>query len=360
MEIRALIILTGYIFFIILQIIVINRNKIKRGRLNNNNNPTLLLRVFRSELLKRVRLLHSKQMDYSNWIEYNTKNSIINIHNRKFYFFIFEYINSDKFLTKVHANKTYINLDWNDIIKDQKEYFPYIKEETNVNLISNMFSIGQYDKTNSMRYYWIDPIEKTLVLKESTFLKWIDKTNNKSGVIGIGYDIDNIIDKHKLTYSNYIHMGRIILLNIVIATIAFITYTFNSNTLKPLLFLLVIGIYIIHYYNSSELIGSFQTEHTKIKSISDSLLGLSFLIVATTFILKSMRIGNDMNLFIESGLTFSVAIILLLMCLFKVTNYTNIYELTIDRISNQMIFNVSILLNIMVVINYAIYMRYKL
>ena len=61
------------------------------------------------------------------------------------------------------------------------------------------------------------------------------------------------------------------------------------------------------------------------------------------------------NLFIESSLIFAISLILLLFSAFKITNFTTLDELVKDRISHQLVFNFSIILNIFVIINYIIH-----
>jgi Mg2+/Co2+ transporter CorB len=102
------------------------------------------------------------------------------------------------------------------------------------------------------------------------------------------------------------------------------------------------------------LIGSFASENTKIQNINSSVLGISFLIGVNIFILTSLKKEVKQKLFIESGLIFSISVILLLVVMFKVTNYMNIRHLMEDRISTQLVFNFAILLNMFVIINYII------
>ena len=344
-----------YFLFIVNQIVSIYINSKNKNTIIKYENFDEIQKKMKEELMKRSNLINTNKMDFDKWLTYNKENDILKIEDKSFYFFIFEYINhQDEFLTLVHANPSYINLVWKDVMKDQKEYFPFIKEETNDKLINNMYDLGQFNKINKIKYYWTDPIERTLIKKESLFIKWYDKQNKKSGVIGIGYNTDNILETITIDYSDYIHYIYIFIINIIILVITYATYALNNNKVKVTVFLILTYLYLINFINSKELIGSFASENTKIQNTNSSVLGISFLIGVNIFILTSLKKEIKQKLFIESGLTFSVSVILLLLVMFKVTNYTNIKELMEDRISTQLVFNFSILLNIFVIINYII------
>lgn len=345
-----------YFLFIVNQIIILYKNKIPNDHTIKYDNLDDIKKKMKETILERGKLINSKKMSLDEWVKYNTENVVEKIDNKDFYIFIFEYINhQDDFLTLVHANKGYINLVWKDVMKDQKENFPFIKEETNDKLINNMYELGQFDKINTIKYYWTDPLEKTLIKKESFFMKWYDKNNKKSGVIGMGYNTNNILETNTISYSQYIHYIYLFIIDFIILAIAYITYFVSNHKIKSVVLLVFSSIYIINYINSRELVGSFTTENIKTQNINSSILGISFLIGVNIFILTSLKQEIKVKLFIESGLIFSISLILLLFSMFKVTNFMNIHELMEDRISNQMIFNFSIFLNIIVIINYILY-----
>ena len=342
-----------YISFIILQLFTIYKNTNNKSSSISYDNLDEIKKTIKEELKKRTDLLNENKMNFDEWVNYNIKNDIINVGKYKFYFFIFEYINhNDNFLTLSHANKDYIGLVWTDVMKDQKENFPFIKEETNDKLINNMYEIGQFNRVNSIKYYWTDPIEKTLIKKESFFYKWYDKANKKSGVIGIGYNTNNVLESKTMDYSDNIHFTSIIYVDAIILIVTYITYLLSNNKLKSIIFLILTSSYVISYLSSKELMSSFSQENIKIQSINSSVLGISFLIGVNIFILTSLKKEFKQKLFIESGFIFSISLILLLLSMLKVTNYMYISELMQDRISTQLIFNFSVILNIFIIINY--------
>jgi hypothetical protein len=348
----------GIVFFtyIIQQVIIIINNKkpidnsIKYGDLDN------IKKNIEKNLLYRADLLNSNKMTFDNWVKYNYEHDVIKIDNKDFYFFIFQYINNqDDFLTLVHANKNYVNLAWKDVMKSQKEYFPFVKEETNEKLIHNMQDLGNLKKINSIKYFWTDPLEKSLIKKESYFMNWYDNNDKKKGVIGIGYNTNNILTTNTIDYSNYIHYLNIIILNVIVCLVICVIFFIMNHKVKSLIFLSICLLYINDYIQSKELLGSFETENLKVQSINSSILGISFLVGINVFILSSLKREIKNNLFIESGIIFSMSLMLLLLSMFKITNFMNIRELMEDRISNQLFFNFCILLNLFVIINYVLF-----
>ena len=348
----------GIVFFtyIIQQVIIIINNKkpidnsIKYGDLDN------IKKNIEKNLLYRADLLNSNKMTFDNWVKYNYEHDVIKIDNKEFYFFVFQYINNqDDFLTLVHANKNYVNLAWKDVMKDQKENFPFVKEETNEKLIHNMQDLGNLKKINSIKYFWTDPLERSLIKKESYFMNWYDNNDKKKGVIGIGYNTNNILTTNTIDYSNYIHYLNIIILNVIIFIVICVIFFIMNHKVKSLIFLSICLLYINDYIQSKELLGSFETENLKVQSINSSILGISFLVGINVFILSSLKKEIKNNLFIESGIIFSMSLMLLLLSMFKITNFMNIRELMEDRISNQLFFNFCILLNLFVIINYVLF-----
>lgn len=347
-----------FFIFLINQLVIIylnSRDKDNTIKYDNFNEIEIKLK---EELSRRTDLINKNKMNLDEWVTYNKENIIFKVNDKSFYIFIFDYINrQDDFLTLVHANPKYINLTWKDLVKDQQESFPFIKEETNEKLINNMFELGDYNKIRQIKYYWTDPIEKTLIKKESFFLNWSEKKYKRTGVIGMGYNTNNILESNTVDYSNYTHYIFIFIINCVIIIVTYSIYVLNNNhsKVKAAILLLFTSSYLINFINSKELIGSFSTENIKIQNITSSVLGISFLIGVNIFILTSLKKELKQKLFIESGLVFSISVILLLMAMFRVTNYMNIRDLMEDRISTQLVFNFSILLNMFVIINYIIH-----
>jgi hypothetical protein len=345
-----------YCLFVMNQLIVIHTNKTKSDTSFKYKKLDHIKSQIQEHLLHSNDLINSNKMKFDDWVQYNEKNMIKTIGKDKFYVFVFEYINhQNDFKTLIHANKTYVKLTWADIMRDQHENFNFIKQETDPKLIHNMYDIGTPTTPNTIQYYWTDPLAKTLIKKESFFFKWHDSITKKSGVIGMGFNIDDVLESNKVYYSNYLHTSYLFILNLIVMAITYITYFVSKLKLKSVTLLLISAAYIITFLNTRELIGSFKTETTKTQDLTNTMLGISFLIGVNIFILNSLKKEFNLKLFIESGLIFSLSLILLLFSMFKVTSYMNIDELMQDRISNQLLFNFSVLLNIIVIVNYIFF-----
>lgn len=319
----------------------------------DNINANLMHRLV-IEKKKRLDLL--KKMKYEDWLKYNETNAIT-IDGTSYHFFIFELIHHEnEFVTRVHENKKYVNMAWDDVMKDQSENYPFIKEETNEKLIHNMYYMGLDNPVdNVLKYYWTDPTENTLVKKESTFDVWHDPNSKKTGVIGISYEISDILQCKIAFYSNKIHKSDLMIVNLIILATTCILYVFNSNKIKSFVVCVVLSIYLITFLSSNELIGSFETENSKIDTILNSIIGISFLFGVNIFILESLK-KYMADMYTESGLVFSLSLLLLMIVLFKDTNYIHLSDIMADRISNQLMYNMSIFLNMIIIANYLIYM----
>jgi hypothetical protein len=347
-----------FFIFLINQLVIIYLNSREKDNTIKYDNFNEIEKKIKEELSRRTDLINKNKMNLDEWVIYNKENNILKVNDKSFYFFIFDYINhQNDFLTLVHANPKYINLTWKDLVKDQRESFPFVKEETNENLITNMFELGDYNKIRQIKYYWTDPIEQTLIKKESFFLNWSETKYKRTGVIGMGYNTNDILESNTIDYSNYTRYIFISIINFVIIIVTYSIYVLNNNhsKVKATILLVFTSTYLINFINSQELIGSFSTENTKIQNITNSVLGISFLIGVNIFILTSLKKELKQKLFVESGLVFSFSIILLLMAMFSMTNHMNIKELMENRISTQLVFNFSILLNMFVIVNYIMH-----
>ena len=124
---------------------------------------------------------------------------------------------------------------------------------------------------------------------------------------------------------------------------------------KPYIFLILSNFYILYFLTNTEYRGKTETEINKIEQINNGILSVSFLVGVNTFIITSLTKNSNLELFTQSAIIFAISIILLLFSTFKVTDAITIDELIEDRISNQLIFNFSIILNIFVILNYIVF-----
>ena len=116
-----------YIIFVLIQTIsvIIKKRNIDKEK---KENEKLILKertekidaFLKKQILEKYDFIIKNKLNYKQFIEFIKKNNIINFNNEKFYFFIFEKgeetDEGKDYITKLHANKDYINLPWGDII----------------------------------------------------------------------------------------------------------------------------------------------------------------------------------------------------------------------------------------------------
>ena len=228
-----------------------------------------------------------------------------------------------------------------------------------------MYDLSSSKKPTNITYFWTDYNNKTfqndIMRKESIIYRWEDKRTDKKGIISIGFSVEDVSSTNIFYYFNSINYIYIAAISLLISLVSFVIYKLNvqnnsfDSIIKPIGFLILLNLYLLFFLQSKEYIGSSEIEKNKITDINSGILSVSFLVGVNTFIITSLKKSFKKNLFIESSLIFAISLILLLFSAFKITNFTTIDELVKDRISHQLVFNFSIILNIFVIINYIIH-----
>ena len=268
-------------------------------------------------------------------------------------------------ISRAHTVKKYIDLEWTNILNDQKNNLLFVRQKNNPQLINNMYDMSSTKKPTNITYFWTDYNNKTLendiMRKESIIYRWEDKRIDKKGIIGIGFSVEDVSSTNIFYYFNSINYIYVVAISLLISLVTLVIYKLNvhnnslDSIIKPIGFLILLNLYLIIFLQSKEYIGSSEIEKNKITDINSGILSVSFLVGVNTFIITSLKKSFKKNLFIESSLIFAISLILLLFSAFKITNFTTLDELVKDRISHQLVFNFSIILNIFVIINYIIH-----
>jgi hypothetical protein len=335
----------------------------------NIKNKKLIETELGKTLSERMDLLKSEKMTFREWLEYNNKNMFVKVNGGGYYIFIHEHIKDKNFICRVHANAKYPNLLWSDIIKEQNEQFISTKFTCDPELLFNMFNSGQHDIPDIMSYYWNDPVTNKLIKKQTLFLSYSKPHKDKSGlehngfVIGVGYNIENLNITYQNKYYNKLnkfYLGTVI---IVVLSLALLMSRFNiiasHGNIKSISFLIVSLLYILYYTNSIENLSSPVGEKDKMDSINSGILSISFLIGVNIFIISTLQYSkSSIKLNQETSVIFSVSLLLLMFSIFKITNYSSIDDLVDIRVSNQFVFNYSIILNILIIVNYLLFIYF--
>jgi hypothetical protein len=130
----------------------------------------------------------------------------------------------------------------------------------------------------------------------------------------------------------------------------------QNNFWMSLLFLSILNIYITLYINTREGVTTIDVENTKVKDINDGILSISFLAAVNIYILQTLKAVKDhSNLHNESAFLFTLALVLLLFSLYKKSNYNKIDDIRTHRIQKQLMYNMSIFVNLFILFNYLVY-----
>lgn len=311
------------------------------------------------KLQERIDLLMSGKMKYDEWVKYNKENIFIEFKGNKYYFFVFERGEDDRneintIKNVIHLNPAYVDLEWRDIMKMVSEEFVFLKQNTNTDLVKHFIEVGRKGIT-TMQYFWPDPLFKTPVEKESQIFTIPSGKDHNELNIGIGIDTKNLDTENRFYYITEVSYTYVILMSVLTFLISMITSLFshNGSSYKPYAFLVLTNVYLLYFINNSEYQATPEVEIKKIDQINSGTLSVSFLVGVNTFIITSLT-KSDKELYTQSAAVFAISVILLLFSSFKITDYITMFELIQTRISNQLVFNYSILLNIFVVTNYIL------
>ena len=353
-----------FIFKLVYQLYFINFVYVKHSSLQqkidwNNNNIEHLINDIDDILIKRVNDL--KKMNYDKWINYNNKNVYVTMHYNKYYLFGYEnleHTHYQRFVTKIHANKTYINLSWDDVLKDIDEKLINLKHTADKKLISDSYNISDVSTPQTIKYYWIDPISNRPVIKLSRVMRYTDHKTGRSGVIGIGIDLKDLSVDNSYIYWQKINWGCPIFISIFVYISSILIYKINGDRnieYKSFVFLLIMNLYLTYYLGNSEINGTSLSEHKKEQNINSGIMSISFLFAVNIFILTTLQKSFRSTLFTESGFIFSLSILLLLFAMIKKTDNKTTSDVTSNRLCTQLLFNASIILNMLIIFNYILY-----
>jgi len=311
-------------------------------------------------LKERINLLESGKLNYEEWIDYNIKNKLININYSEYlYINIFENIsNTDNFIIRVNEDDLMINQSWYDLITRSNNILYNTRYKVDINLINNMFNNYITDsELNSINYYWIEPKNYITVQKKNYFIRFKSK-DGIEGIISIGYPINNLLNFETFKKINNIYGFKVIIAYIVLFIICFTILFLNIGTyvqLKAYILLLIINIYFWFYFNSNDHLSTTKSESEKLTLFSSNLLSISYLIGVNIYIVSSLNEFQNNNLTMETVMLFGFSLLLLLICIYKPGSYNTINDLIKQRISINFLFNYSIILNILIVINYLLF-----
>lgn len=388
------IIIITYIVVVIIQILVTSFvHKIKSvpssaliGNIDFNNAHRLELeQAFSTELTRRIKLLDT--MSYYDWIEYNNNNSIFKFEEHSYYIFGYErtvsrnkkyLVNSSgseligDYVLRISADETLINLSWSDEIEAVNyRYLAFEAFPLNEKLINDMWNMSlthgaRDDAYNSIAYYWENPLNKTPIKKLSYITKFTKQMSDNTvmeGVLGMGFGIEDLTSNHtQLTYE-YCSSQMLTCISIMTFIMSIVLYYINDDKIgyKPIAILIMLNIYFTVALLQRGAVTTIKLEEMKLADLGNGILGISFLVAVNIFILQSLDVTKKSKLIhYETAFLFCCTLIFLLISCYKQYNYATIEDMRSIRIRSQIFFNLAIITNIIIFINYLLFLKQNL
>jgi hypothetical protein len=326
---------------------------------------------------ERIKMLDN--MDYFDWIEYNIKNEHVTVNGKQYHINIWERNNIDEYSRTDSSNFTvrcasrpeFINLSFKNVINLVNYNFLYGVYKPTADIPNNLWGLsGLYGHhTGVANIFWISedgqyPVEKTVIFNKYKKLNEVhDEEYGKiefQGILSIGYEIRNLDLDYGQVYYQFLGWKFFILMNIIFFILSVILY-YSSNQIdiyKPILFLLVTNFYLMHFLSFQAGLTNLKTEENRLVDINTGILAISFLVAVNIFIVQTLsgdKTAKRWFLHTESAILFCVSVVLLLLSSVKKSSFFTIEDLRIHNILIQFVFNLSIIINLIVFLNYFIY-----
>jgi hypothetical protein len=322
----------------------------------NTSDKELEANKFIEEKL-RIIIGKADKMNYSEWLEYVRENSEYEFDGQKIYIFGWKYVEQEKMVLEVYPDKNLQGLSWSDFYSQFKNIILDARNTISTSVPYTMYEISNENEFDFSTYYWIDPLYEQSVRKKSVFTKYYFEKENKKGIIGMGYNVQNLT--FETQYKNFTYIEKIelaigSLISLVIAIVISKLHTVKSPNLKAFCFLLFSNLFILFYVNTQGHISKVSDENKRITSINANILNLSFLSSVNLFILSTIY-STDKDLFVETSVIFSMTVLLLMIASYKNTSQNSIFDLIGTRVTNTFIFNYAVALNLLIMGNFIFY-----
>jgi hypothetical protein len=311
-----------------------------------------------------------EHMSYVDWLAYNNKHPIVNHGGYEYEISIFErsvnslenYLSNSHYTLRANRDVSILGLSYTDLLRQANYAFLFSLFQPNPDFLETIFKGPLYeDNTNIYAHFMTDPVTNRAVKTNAITGVWkkeTNSTNNFEGVIFIGYSLLDV----EVQYSNkyFEHVDKAFLGIVSIGTILSSLLLYHASGQKnfwmALLFLTILNIYITIFINTPEGITTLSVENDKVKDINDGILSISFLAAVNIYILQTLKeVKNNSDLHNESAFLFTLALVLLLVALYKKTNYNEINDIRVHRIQKQFVYNASIFVNLFILFNYLVY-----
>jgi len=334
----------------------------------NIENKGLLHKKMKEEIEKRLKML--EEMKYEDWLDYNNKNTDILIGKYRYNLIIFERIKNpnanygveDQFILRTGKIKELLGLTYEELLKQANYTFLFSIFSPNPNLLNNIYNGSQYKEgVNIYSYFTVDenvnrPVKSNVIA--GRFSKKQDGTDF-NGVLYMNYSLVDVEEQYANKYYDFTSRSFLLIINTGLLFVSLILRYVVGNhdyVWLPYAFLVAGFYYLINFLDTIEGITNIQGEEVRAKQIDDGILSISFLAAVNVFIIQSIRDNKSSNhAYYEAAILFMLGLILLLMSLYKITNYNRIDEIRTHRIFKQFSYNATIYINIFILVYYSFY-----
>lgn len=335
----------------------------------NIKNKNKINQAFSKEIKKRLTMLEN--MPYNEWIDYNNAHPTMVVGDYTYDFFIFERVKNananyqvkDQFLLRVNKVRELLGLPYTELLKQANYTFLFSIFSPNPDFLNNIYLSEHYKSgVNVYAYYTIDdnvnrPVKSNVI--GGKFTK-VQNGNTFSGVIYIAYSLLDVEEHYANKYFDFMPRWLIIMISagilVISLTLRLIVGNAKDYIWLPYAFLVTSVYYTIDFMNTIEGMTNLEGENNRIKEINDGILSISFLAAVNVFIIQSIRESRPFgDKYYEAAILFMVGLSLLLISLYKKTNYNRIDEMREHRVLKQYSYNASVYVNIFILIYYSIY-----
>lgn len=325
--------------------------------------------AFEKELEKRLEML--KTMDYSKWLNYNNEFTSIRVGEYAYNIAVYERVKNtnanynvkDRFLLRSHKIKENIGLTYQELLKQANYTFLFSIFSPHPQFLDTIFDSSHYKGgVNLYSYFSVDG-ELNRPVKSNAIGGKFQKQDGEGGdlfegVIYASYSLLDVEEQYANKFYDFLSKKFLIGTSLITLVVSLLLYysSANKDTIwLPFGFLIASHYYIISFNDVVEGITTLENEEDKVKDINEGILSISFLAAVNVFIIQSLRDGSNRNSYYEAAIMFMLGLVMLLLSLYKITNYNRIDEIRVHRIEKQFMYNGSIYINVFILLYYSWY-----
>ena len=358
-----------YIIIIIVEVILTLYSKPYESKLQNDlqkrikynvENKDEILKKFGENILEIAKPINSGEMEFDEWVKWLNKLPPLESDGNEYYYTVWEEVleknGNEDYILIHYGDPNYEGLTYTDFRNEIYEIAINTKNVITSDSTRYASETGGIGNLDGYTYYWVDPLSLQSVKKESINTLFRDK-NGRHGYISAAVDLEDLSKSSSFKYYEYIPTTTLFIASIVTISVAIVIHNLDAmkySNVRSFIFLFISNIYLLLFMNTYETESTPENETLKMSRITGSILTFSFLSGVNIYILKSL-FDNKKNYFKESAFIFGISIMLILMSAYKYDSPGDIKSLLIQRISSQLTFNLAVILNSFILINFMFY-----